>query len=560
MSSFYLKTGDFLNNGKNFYTLFFFLVVFLCMVKLPSLLTTDIQPWDEGMYATRVLSISTNGDFWDQSSHSVGKFYSGSHPPLLIWIGYFVTSVFGMNSVALKLIPFSFSLLCALMIFLMGNKLFGQVTGFFAAVIFSGNIIFNIFSKRFQFDFPYTFFILAAFYFLFLYNSSLKYKYIFLCGISFGCCLMTKILVGFYIPIIIFSGYFFIKDKVNYNLKDILILTGVGVALAMPWHLYMLIKYGSEFTDYFFKFHVYERALNGVEMNEKNSGVFFYFNFLLSIIPISILMLFSFIKDFRNYKNTEWGKIFLWVWFITGLVIITLFRTKLEVYVILVLPPLCLLIPAFINSLDKENLPFKVIIIFFSLINIMWFVFKFLKIDIKTVVLLSENKLLLILNTLFVLTLLLILSRYLVNNIELKKTYYIFILVFFFTFNVYFAIRINEGETNFRISEIKELIKQSGKDKLIYIGSNYRFNPQFSFYFNGLDLNWENPSYKFEMLDTKNGTDKIIDKLNRLNPNDYFIIVERDKINRSDYPAVESFIPPNFRLITAQEGYELYGS
>ncbi|MEP7145789.1 MAG: hypothetical protein ABI792_02135, partial [bacterium] len=88
MSSLFIKLEDFLNNGKNFYKLFFFLVVFLCAVKLPSLLTSDIQPWDEGMYATRVLSIHTYGDFIDQSSHSTGGFYSASHPPLLIWIGY----------------------------------------------------------------------------------------------------------------------------------------------------------------------------------------------------------------------------------------------------------------------------------------------------------------------------------------------------------------------------------------------------------------------------------------------------------------------------------------
>ena len=80
MSSTFSKLEDFLNNGKNFYKLYFFLVVFLCIVKLPSLLTSDIQPWDEGMYATRVQSIHTNGDFIDQSSHSPGGFDS-SDPP-----------------------------------------------------------------------------------------------------------------------------------------------------------------------------------------------------------------------------------------------------------------------------------------------------------------------------------------------------------------------------------------------------------------------------------------------------------------------------------------------
>ena len=111
--SLYFKLNEFLNNGKNLYKIYFFLVVFLCVVKLPSLLTSDIQPWDEGMYATRVLSVHANGDFIDQSTHSVGNFYSASHPPLLIWTGYLVTLIFGVNSVTLKLTVFLYSHFCA---------------------------------------------------------------------------------------------------------------------------------------------------------------------------------------------------------------------------------------------------------------------------------------------------------------------------------------------------------------------------------------------------------------------------------------------------------------
>jgi Dolichyl-phosphate-mannose-protein mannosyltransferase len=557
MSSFYLKLENFLNNGKNFYKLFFFLVVFLCAVKLPSILTTDIQPWDEGMYATRVLSIHTNGDFVDQSRHSVGKFYSGSHPPLLIWLGYFVTSVFGVNAPALKLITFFFSLLCVLLIFLIGKKLSDQQTAFAAAMIFSGNIIFNIFSKRFQFDIPYTFFILLSFYFLFLYNDSLKLKYLLISGISFGCCLMIKILVGFYIPAVIFISYFFVKRKINFELKDIIILTSIGIVLALPWHLYMLIKYGNEFTDFFFKFHLYERALKGVEMNEKNSGVFFYFNFLLSIIPFSILALFSFIKDLKNFNGLKWEKIFLWVWFIAGLLVISLFKTKLEVYVLLILPPLCLLIPMFINELDPENIIYKTLVLFFTFLNISWFVFKFSKPGLKAYLPVNDNLVLILSIPVFVF-LLVILSKFLADKIELKKMYYIFILICFLAFNIYYAVRINEGETDFQISGIEDIIMQSGKDKIIYVGSNYRYNPQFSFYFKGLDLNWENPEYEFDMLDTKDGTERTKQRLSGLKPDDYFIIVERDDINRSNYPDSDLFIPANFKLILKQQGYELY--
>ncbi|MBK8551814.1 MAG: glycosyltransferase family 39 protein [Ignavibacteria bacterium] len=389
MSSLYLKLNSFLSNGKNLYKIFFFLVVFLCVVKLPSLLTSDIQPWDEGMYAARVLSIHENGDFVDQSSHSVGKFYSASHPPLLIWLGYFVTLIFGVNSIALKLIVFILSLLCVLLILLIGKKLFSAEIGFYAALIFCSNIIFEVFSQRFQFDIPYSFFILLSFYLIFLYNDSLELKYLILSGISFGCCLMTKILVGFYIPMILFISFLFIKDKVNYKLKDIIILTAIGIAAALPWHLYMLLEFGSEFTDYFFKFHIYDRAFQGVELNQKSSGAFYHINYLLSIIPYSILAFISLFSDLKNFRNRDWRELFFDIWFITGLIILALFKTKLEAYVLMILLPAGFLIPLYLKRADNGNLITKVFIIFFLFLNIVWFSTESIRPEIKDFVTLN---------------------------------------------------------------------------------------------------------------------------------------------------------------------------
>lgn len=122
---------------------------------------------------------------------------------------------------------------------LIGRNIF-SLSRLYAALIFISNIIFTVFSQRFQFDIPYTFFILLSFYFIFLYNDTLKFKYIIYGGIAFGCCLMTKILVGLYIPLILFLSYLIIRDKYNIRLKEIIILTAIGILIALPWHLYML--------------------------------------------------------------------------------------------------------------------------------------------------------------------------------------------------------------------------------------------------------------------------------------------------------------------------------
>lgn len=557
MSSLYFKLNKFLENGGNLYKVFFVLSILLIIFKLHSLLTTDIQPWDEGMYATRLLSIHVNGDFFDQYSHSVGKFYSASHPPLLIWAGYFATLIFGVNAVVLKSLIFILSLLSILLILLIGKELFSLKIAFYSAIIFCSNIIFSVFSQRFQFDISYTFLILLSFYFLLLFNKTEKYKYIIYMGITFGACLMVKILVGFYIPIVIGISYYFIKDKTNFKIKDLFVLTLIGILIAMPWHIYMLSTYGGEFTDYFFKFHVYDRAFIGVENSVKPSGIFYHVNYMLTIIPYSILIVFSFVKDLIDRKKLDWKKIFIWIWFLSGMLILALFKTKLEVYILLILPPGCYIISLFINSIETEKFYIKALSVTFVLLNFLWFATEDIRPFLKDYFLRQD---LLMTGLIFILLLIFLYysGRFIARRFDLKNTYCIFVLIFFLSINIFYLFKIPEWENKFQLTEIKETIEKSGKKNIVYVATNFRHNPQFSFYFNGLDLNWDNPEYKFELIDNKDGLGMVKDKLSSLKRNEYMIIVEKDYINRADYPDSQLFVPGDHKLLLKRNGYELY--
>lgn len=554
----YTKLEKYLNNGKNFYRLYFFLVIFLCIVKLPSLFSSDIQPWDEGMYATRVLSIHQFGDWLDQSSHSVGGFYSASHPPLLIWTASLVTLVFGTGSIVLKLIIFLFALGCVLLIMKTGQLLFSTAMGFYAALIFTSNIIFTVFSQRFQLDIPYTFFILASFYFFFRHTESHERKYLVISGIAFGCCLMTKILVGFYIPIILVISFVFLRKKLNISFKSIVFVTITGIVIALPWHLYMLMKFGNEFTDYFFGFHIYDRALHGVEHNEKNSGALYHVNYLLSIIPYSILVFISCVRDLKQFNQLEWKKIFLYIWFITGLFIITVFRTKLEVYVLLILLPACFIIPLFIGSLNNTaNRTSKTLLILLTILNIIWFATEAIRPQLKQYSLDSKAIVFLIITGAAALLISIILSA----KIELKKAYYLFILIFFFAVNLYYLFFIPDWVNRFKLSDIKKYIDKSGKTQLIYVSPGYRYNPQFSYYFEGLNLGWSNSKYSFELIDSikhEGSFEKTKFRLGSHWDSNYFIILEKDGINRASDYYPELFIPYYNTLVKEERGYKLY--
>ncbi len=554
------KILDFLNDKKNFKIIFPAIVLFLCLVKIPALFVTDMQPWDEGMYATRVVSIYINGDFVDQSQHSIQKFYSGSHPPLLIWVGYLFTLIFGLNSVVLKIIPFITAILSIFLLIRIGEKVHSLSTGYIAAMIFSSNIIFSVFSKRFQFDIPYNFLILLAFYIFIKQLENRKFIYNIYLGLVFGACLMIKILVGTFIPMIIFLFYILMRKRINYKITDIITFSIIGIIIALPWHLYMFIKYGNEFFQWFFFYHIYERAFFGVEYNVKSSGIFYHINYILSIIPYSILLFPAFIKDLRNFRNLTTNKLFIWIWFIAGFLIITFFKTKLEVYTLLILSQVSLIIPSYLYELRKSDYKEKSFTLLLIVINIFWALTFNNRNWLKD--LFKSEFITYSLITILIGIVIYIISILITKKINIAYIYYSFIIVFFISLNIVHMIDIPWWEDSFELSGVKKEIDKAGKKEIIYIAGLYengRANPQFSFYFKGLNIGWKNSEYTYKLLETKRvGTESVKSFLDSLPADKYSIIVERDEINRTDYDDTKTFMPEKFKLILKKPGYELY--
>lgn len=556
----YKKFSDYLNDKRNFYKIFIALAIFLSLLKLPPIFTTDIQPWDEGMYAVRVLSIEKFGDLLDQSSHSVGKYYSSTHPPLLIWIGYAVSKVTGLNAVTLKLISYTFALLCLLFLMKTGRLIHSAEAGFYAAVIFSSNIIFNIFSKRFQFDIPYTFFVILSLYFFLKYLSGSQRKFVYYSAIAAGLCMLSKLLVGLIIPIILFAVYFFIRKNTKYALKDFFIITGIVLMMSVPWYVFLVINSGNDALNYILNFHLFQRAAVGIEQNAKSTGIFYFVNYTLTIIPFGILAFYSLIQNLKNFRTIDWKIKFISIWFIVGFGIVTLFKTKLESYSFLFLPPACLLIAQLVLRLEGFSKKEKITILSLTVLNLIWYCTEHFRTDIK--MFLSESiihKLEIALLAITILAVSFFIIKYFVAKINITAILAGLILITFTASNIYYLVNVPYWENGYKISHIKEIIDKEKEKQIFYVGTNYRHNPQLTFYFKGVDLNWgkEISGYDFTMLDTKNGVDTVKKNLQALKKNS-FVIVEKDNINRADYPDSDLFIPSDFVLVNKTSGYELY--
>ncbi len=555
---------------KNKPHLFFILLIaFIIVLKLPGIFTDDIQPWDEGMYAQRVNSISTFGDFFDQSSHSIEHFYSGSHPPLLIWTGYLFTSILGDHAYVFKLVVFIFGILCLLMIYLTGIELYYLISkadkvkdqklpalfGSLGAMIFSGNIIFHVFSQRFQFDVPYTFFIVTAFYFFILYLKDKKMKHLYFTGILFGLCLMVKILVGIFIPIVIFLFYILSRDRLRF--KDVAIITGIGILIAAPWHIYMVVKYGNEFIEYFFNYHIYKRATEGVDQNTKNSGPLFHINYFLTIIPFGVILAIKLFYDLRNFKKLNIYTKFLDIWFLTGLTILTLFRTKLESYTFLILLPACFIIPSLIlfdsDFLSKNKKYLSALLA----INLVWYSTEYYRDAGRMFILGNTVNLILLVGLLLIITAIIyFIYLYAIKKLEPGKFLVSLISLTFIISGLSYLINKPKWENSFILSGIKNEILVKNIKKIVYIGLKKDRNPQFSYYFSGIDQGWNKSDIKYSYVNGNSNADSIRSVVSSVESNSA-ILIEKDGINRGTYIDSKLFMGEEKPAITAP-GYELY--
>ncbi|MBK8551813.1 MAG: hypothetical protein IPL53_12410 [Ignavibacteria bacterium] len=131
-------------------------------------------------------------------------------------------------------------------------------------------------------------------------------------------------------------------------------------------------------------------------------------------------------------------------------------------------------------------------------------------------------------------------------------------MIFFFIINLYYLFFTPEWVDRYKLSPIKDQIETGNRKAIIYIGTNYRYNPQFSFYFRGLNLNWENPLYEFQLIDVNDKSGEVKEYLESLPRNNYYFIVEKDYINRAVYESSVSFIPEDSKIIKKETGYELY--
>lgn len=521
----------------------------------------EIQSWDEALYCVRADACLRFGAWLDQTQYAVGGLYSSTHPPLAIWgiaLGKFI---FGDATFAPRLFIALSSVLSLIYIYKLAKHLTSERTALLSTTLFGNAQLWLWYGHHAQLDVPmHTTILICSYYTIRSYDRELRS--LVLPGLFFGFALLIKAFQPLYLlPFLLLVAYSYSKQKV---LIKTLYTVAIGIAIAFPWYLMMILQYETYLGDWSSLFS----SLGLGTYHETPGKWWYYTNQLIISYPFVFLILFLTVKITISIKNNVTiardQKIFICslAWLVFMLLLISGMKTNMPHFVLfLSLPTIFCSIYA-IEQLSKEpNKGLTKVSLAFTSIAILWGMSEQLRMFIKGELHLTFEYNLVLLVVLSIIVL--IMSVY-VFKLGKGNTKIIIILLAALVFgNVY---RWSIKSKRVFISGAKEAVSAlSSLETILIIHSDApheNLMPQFAYYSNGMNLGW----HKDKQAKTMTLNTGLTDSLSSRSKNVDAVVIHKalDRYSQHDSTRIELLASMNLllsksfnsRLVTRQ--YDVY--
>ena len=241
----------------------------------------SLASWDEAIYATVAKEIIRSGD-WFRLTSQGGLWFD--KPPLAIWATAFFYQIFGIGEFSARL----FSGLCGVgavvITYFIGRELFGRWMGFLGAMVLLSSMHFFRFARFGMMDAPLVFFEALSLYFFWLGQE--KNRYLIFSGIALGLALMTKGFAALLILPVVWIYCFWARRLSVITRSSYWIGLMIAAGIALPWNLYELLNYRSEFMSGVVIKHLVLRTTQALEGHV--GGTYFYIRTIFRKVPIII--------------------------------------------------------------------------------------------------------------------------------------------------------------------------------------------------------------------------------------------------------------------------------
>lgn len=508
------------------------ILLFISLIVFIRIDSSEIQPWDEGLYAIRARSILLFNAVFDQTEFTVGGLYSSTYPPLFVWAMALSIRIFGETTFAVRFIPALSSVISIVIIFIISRKIMKKEYALISAILLAGTNCWNTYSRQGMTDIPLITSILLSLLLLIKINDMENIKKIILYSIfliiMIIACLLIKITISF-LPII-FILYLVLINK-NQKIKYLFLSIGfISISISSIWYIFMSTKYGNVFINSLLLPHLY----SVVENNVSNLGIFYYLNQLIISNPLIIIaFIFSLYKFKKVLLNNNYILIIILGWFYIGLFFFSISSTKLPHYTNFIVPPAIILTGYFLQKIEYNYNKKYVFIEFMLIIFSIWAFWGNLRIHLKNIIDISIILQILIIFVFLFLMFLLIKIKFKNISITIKNKLFIvfeklnnyksfkilsIVIIFILLLRVIANNTINPNGSFEGAKQTSKYLISSDEKNFIYLYHLHNnadsLNPQLDWYLNGWMCNWQkNKTYKPFSLNESKVNYKLIDSL-----------------------------------------------
>lgn len=477
-------------------------ILTLAGLALHSAIFNELQAWDESLYAIRAKYIAQGGNILDQTSVSPGGLYSSVHPPLFIWINALFVSIVGNIEIAYRIGSLLFSFAICFFIY---KSVKDKTVSLISCALLISAPLFAKYSIQAQLDIALTFCTFLGIYNYYIYKVSGAQNRLIFASIALGMGLMSKAAFGglAIASVVIFEiiNCFLRKSEKRKYARNLIKSLSIITIISAPWHIYMLAVHGWDFINFFAFYHIYQRMTGIVENNTKSLGYLFYLNQLLVIAPFGFLILQNILKDLKSEK------LIFYIYLAVNLAVISISKSKMQTYLLPILPILVLLTAYRIQEYKEEKVESA-----FGFLTLAILIWSFSQ-NLRDYVQANLFEISVIISAITIL----IAIYFAVKFIKIKYIHFGFLCA------LVLCVKAFIYPPNFvknEMSYISEYYYSNTFSKIVLAEPNqysYTSNPAFSFYFNGLDIK-KDSSFKFHSdekelkltMDSLNGTTYIV--------------------------------------------------
>ncbi len=316
---------------------------------------------DEGRYAEIPREMVATGNWVTPRLNAIKYF---EKPPLQYWATATAYTIFGEHHWTARLWPALTGLLCVLLIYFAGRRLFGEVVGFYAALILAASPGFIIVAQINTLDMGLTLFMTATLLCLLIaLNEPVRKNNPWMIA-AWACAalaMLSKGLIGIVLPGMVFVAYMVLH-------RDWRLLTrlqwGWGLlvffAIAAPW--FVLVQMANpEFFDFFFIREHFARFSSKVH---HRVGAWWYFVPILvfSMLPWILHLPRTLLHGWQNGSQTKpttsafQPRRFLVLWVVLIFMFFSASGSKLPSYIVPIFPALALLIAHTLTRVSMKML------------------------------------------------------------------------------------------------------------------------------------------------------------------------------------------------------------